>query len=59
MGEETEGNLPSDNILNRPNGSMQNIRISDKAADITKECLLYREVNFEIDVNARDINIEI
>jgi hypothetical protein len=50
MGEETEGNLPSDNILDALNGSMQNIKISDKAADITKGCLLYREVIFEIDV---------
>jgi hypothetical protein len=50
MSEETEGSLPSDNILDRLNGSMQNIRISDKAADITKEFLQYREVVFEIDV---------
>lgn len=50
MGEETEGNLLSDSIVDRLNGSMQNIRLSDKAADITKECLQYREVIFEIDV---------
>ena len=50
MGEETAGNLPSDNILGKLNGSMQNIRISDKATDITKECLHYRKVISEIDV---------
>jgi hypothetical protein len=50
MGVETERNLPSDNILDSLNGSMQNIRISLKAADITIECLQYRVAIFEIDI---------
>jgi hypothetical protein len=50
MGEEMEENLPSDNILDRLNGSMQNIRISVKAADVTIECLQYSVVMFEIDI---------
>jgi hypothetical protein len=59
MGDETEGNLPSDNILDRLNGSIQNIRISLKATDITIECLQYMVAIFEIDIKKGVTNIEV